>query len=200
MGDSPPLPVKLVFLLEEPSMKEVLDGVLHRLGLPSEVTFQCVPHQGKQDLERSIPNKLRGWNDPDHDIRFVVLRDNDGHPRCAELKQRLAKLCSDNGRPDALIRLACQEMESWLLGDPNAIAVGFEDQTLVKKIGNKAKFRDPDHLLKPSEELKALILGYQKRSGARKIAPYLDPDLNRSRSFQVFVNGLQRLVQDVTPA
>lgn len=53
---------RVVFLLEERSMKELLEGLLPRLfpGLP----FLCIPHEGKRDLERSIPRKLRAWREP----------------------------------------------------------------------------------------------------------------------------------------
>ena len=43
---------RMVFLLEEQSMKELLDGLLPRL-FPG-LNFLCVPHEGKKDLERSI--------------------------------------------------------------------------------------------------------------------------------------------------
>lgn len=65
---------RIVFLLEERSMKILLDGLLPRL-LP-EVSFLCIPHEGKQDLEKSIPRKIRAWREPG--ICFVVMRDNDG--------------------------------------------------------------------------------------------------------------------------
>ena len=53
---------RVVFLLEEYSMKVLLDGLLPRLfpGLP----FLCVPHGGKNDLEKSLPRKLRAWREP----------------------------------------------------------------------------------------------------------------------------------------
>ncbi len=40
-------------------MRVLLNGLLPRLfpGLP----FKCVKHEGKTDLERSIPRKLRAW-------------------------------------------------------------------------------------------------------------------------------------------
>lgn len=50
--------MKLIFLLEEPSMKYLLDSLLPRI-LPSDVDFQTIPHSGKRALERSIPIKLR---------------------------------------------------------------------------------------------------------------------------------------------
>jgi hypothetical protein len=48
---------RVIFLLEEYSMKVLLDGLLPRL-FP-DLQFLCVAHEGKQDLERSIPRKLR---------------------------------------------------------------------------------------------------------------------------------------------
>ena len=62
----------LVFLLEEASMKEVLDIILPRI-LPSAVTFRTIPHSGKSDLEASIPHKLKAWRQPD--VKFVIVRD-----------------------------------------------------------------------------------------------------------------------------
>lgn len=56
--------MKLVFLLEEQSMKTFLDGILPRI-LPPDVTFITVPHEGKTDLQKSIPIKLRAWKQPD---------------------------------------------------------------------------------------------------------------------------------------
>lgn len=75
---------RLVFLLEESSMQALLDGLLPRLfpGLP----FLCIPHDGKTDLERSIPRKLRGWHELG--VRFAVIRDNDSKD-CRSLKNAL---------------------------------------------------------------------------------------------------------------
>jgi hypothetical protein len=98
---------RLVFLLEEPSMRALLEGVLPRL-FP-DLVFLLIPHEGWSDLEKSLPRKLRAWNFPGD--RFVVLRDNDGSDGRA-LKARLSKLCAEEaGRPDTLVRIACQELE-----------------------------------------------------------------------------------------
>ena len=50
--------------------------------------FQCVPHDGKDDLERSIPRKLRGWREPG--VRFVIVRDND-RGDCIALWEKFAE-------------------------------------------------------------------------------------------------------------
>ena len=72
---------RLIFLLEEPSMKELLDGLLPRI-FPG-LNFQCVPHEGKSDLDKSIPRKLKAWLEPG--VRFVVVRDND-NADCSDIK------------------------------------------------------------------------------------------------------------------
>jgi hypothetical protein len=189
-------PLKLVFLLEEPSMKRTLEALLPKI-LPAEIVTQLVFFQGKQDLEKNIPSKLNGWRDSYHKIRFIVLRDNDGHPDCKSLKNRLSSLCAKHGHPDALIRLACQEMESWFLGDLLAIEKGLGRANLYKKYASSKKFRDPDHLGSPSDELSKLLGRYQKVGGARAIAPHLDPDpkKNNSVSYGIFIKGVQKLVE-----
>lgn len=59
----------LVFMLEEPSMKAFLQGLLPRI-LPPHVGFKLIPHEGKSDLEKSLKIKLRGWRTPE--TRFIV--------------------------------------------------------------------------------------------------------------------------------
>jgi len=49
----------LVFLPEERSMKTFLEALLPRL-FP-DLAFFCIAHEGKSDLEKSIPRKLKGW-------------------------------------------------------------------------------------------------------------------------------------------
>ena len=106
---------RVIFLLEEPSMKILLDGLLPRLffGWVEGQHLQCIPHEGKSDLDRSIPRKLRAWRIPGD--RFVIVRDND-NADCISLKARFQALCIANSRPETLIRLVCQELESWKAG------------------------------------------------------------------------------------
>lgn len=119
-------------------MKVLLEGLLPRLHPGLE--FLCVPHEGKQDLEKSIPRKLRAWNVAGD--RFVVVRDNDGED-CRALKGRLSGLCSTAGHAETLVRLACQELEAWYLGDLHALADAFGCPH-VATLAGKAKYRNPD--------------------------------------------------------
>ena len=178
---------RVIFLLEERSMKILLEGLLRRL-FP-QIKFVCIPHEGKKDLEKSIPRKLRAWREPG--ARFVVVRDNDGGD-CHALKDRLAALCNGAGRSDALIRIACQELEAWYLGEPAALAEAFGNERL-SQIGSKSRYRDPDSIQHPSWELVKLIPEFQKISGARRMASCLSRGGNSSRSFQVMLEGIEKI-------
>ena len=182
---------RVVFLLEEASMRDLLYGLLPRLY--PDLTFQCLVHEGKSDLEKSIPRKLRAWREPG--VRFVVLRDNDGDD-CMHLKQKLVRICQESGRADTLVRIVCQELEAWYLGEPAALADAFEIEKL-REIGRKARFRDPDAVQQPSQALRRLVPGFRKVNGARTMASYLSRARNRSRSFQVLLSGLDRVYAEI---
>jgi len=182
---------RLVFLLEEYSMKVLLDGLLPRL-FP-DLPFLCVPHEGKQDLERSLPRKLRAWREPG--ARFAVVRDNDGGD-CETLKGHLRAICRGGGRADSLVRIACQELEAWYFGEPEALAEAFEDDRLAG-VGAKARYREPDAVARPTAELERIIPAFQKVSGARRMAARLTRERNRSPSFRVLLDGIERIHADM---
>ena len=172
-------------------MQVLLDGLLPRL-FPG-LLFQCVPHDGKTDLERSIRHKLGGWREPG--VRFAVVRDNDGKD-CHALKGHLRRLCHAGRRDDTLVRIACQELEAWYLGEPDALADAFEREAL-RSIGQKARFREPDAVPRPSEAVKQLVPEFQKVSGARRMAQHLTRERNRSTSFRVFMAGIEAVATDL---
>ena len=66
--------ITLVFFLEEASAKAMLEGLLPRV-LPNEVAPRYIVFEGKQDLEKQVEKRLRGWLAPNS--RFVILRDRD---------------------------------------------------------------------------------------------------------------------------
>ena len=146
---------RLIFLLEEPSMQALLEGLLPRL-FP-DLSFLCVPHAGKTDLERSIRNTLRNWKAPGD--RFVIMRDSDGVD-CLTVKENIRQLCRDGRRADTLIRIVCQELEAWYLGDPDALAAAFNDDAL-RNIGNRPRYRYPDNIAKPSDHVEQFVGAYQ---------------------------------------
>src|SRR5690606_27098023 len=107
-----PFVTQLVFLLEEPSAADLLAGLLPRL-LPPDVPIHYLVFEGKQDLENQLVRKLRGWLAPN--TLFVVMRDQDAAD-CKQVKATLAQLVQKSGRGGVLIRVACRELESWIVG------------------------------------------------------------------------------------
>lgn len=180
--------VQLVFLVEEESAQKFLHAVLPSI-LPAGAVFHVLKHRGKADLRKSIPVKLKAWRIPD--TRFVVLHDQDGG-NCLELKRELVRLCAEAGRPETLVRIVCQELESWYFGDPQALECVYGNAA-TKKVSNKAAFRVPDEIPKPSRELERLIPGFQKGTAAEQIPLYMRPEQNRSVSFRHSVAGVRRL-------
>jgi len=180
---------KLVFLLEELSMKETLDILLPAI-IPG-CRFVCISHDGKADLQNSIPHKLSAWKEPD--VQFVIVHDKDSAD-CKILKQHLQQLASNAGRPDTLIRIVCAELESWFLGDFNALEKAFD--VSLKNYKNQAKYREPDSLGNAKQELKRIIPAYSQISGAKSIAPHMDISQNKSHCFYLFVEGVKKLYND----
>lgn len=181
----------LVFLLEEPSARDALEGWMPSLLSPG-VTAHYIVFEGKQDLERRMVLKLRHWLLPES--RFIVMRDQDSGD-CQTIKAALRLKCAEAGRPDAVVRVACRELESFFLGDWPAVAKAFARPALAR-LADKATYRHPDRLGSPSDELRRHLPGYQKRDGARRISPLMSLDNNRSRSFQVLREAIRGLDAD----
>ncbi len=171
-------------------MKLFLEGLLPRL-LPAGVGFKLIPHQGKQDLEKSIPRKLRGWQDPA--ARFIVVRDQDSGD-CRTIKARLRALCAEGGHPETLVRIVCRALEAWYLADLAAVDAAFGTRHATKQ--DKKKYRTPDVLGTPSAEMVRLVPSFGKLNGAREMGPRVRLDNDRSRSFTVFVEGVRRVVAE----
>ncbi|MDX8392143.1 MAG: DUF4276 family protein [Mariprofundaceae bacterium] len=183
--------MQLVFFLEERSAEVMLKGLLPRL-LPKSIYYRCVTFEGKQDLEKQLPGKLRGWLAPN--CGFVVLRDQDSGD-CYDIKQALARKCCDAGKPDTLVRIACHELESWYLGDLAAVEKAIGPSGLSARQG-KSRYRVPDSITNAADELQRIAPEYQKVASSREIGSFLSLETNKSTSFHVFITGIKRLVED----
>jgi hypothetical protein len=181
--------MEIVFFLEELSAKVFLDEFLPSI-LPVGTTFRTIPHQGKSDLQKSLPVKLRAWRNPQ--ARFVILQDKDSND-CISVKESLRKICQD-ARPDLepLIRIACHELEAWYLGDLDALEAAFP-AFKAAAVRNRAKYRNVDSIENAAEEVRKLAPEYQKVSGSRKLGAAVSINRNSSHSFRVFVAGLVNL-------
>jgi hypothetical protein len=179
---------ELVFFLEEPSAQALLEGLLPRI-LSQEFSTRYVVFEGKQDLERQLVRRMRGYRNSS--ARFIVLRDQDAGD-CRRVKEALVAKCREAGCTDALVRIACREIESWYLADLAAVDSGLGTKGLARR-QNTAKYRTPDRLGSPSRILSDIAPSYQKIGGSRAIGPHLNIENTRSRSFANFVSGLRRI-------
>lgn len=168
-------------------MKVTLERLLPKLGIDlSFVTI--IAHEGKTDLERSIPRKLRAWQAPG--ARFLVLRDND-RGDCLAVKARLAQLVAAAGKSASTkVRIVCQELEAWFLADVEALIAGG-----YLAAGKSPAFlrKDPDAISYPVHEMERLRAGYGKITGANDIAPHLAIDNTRSTSFRNTIQAIRDL-------
>lgn len=179
----------LVMFLEEPSMKNFLEGLLPRLA--PDVRAILIPHAGKQDLERSLVKKLKAWRDPT--ARFFVLRDQDAAD-CKVVKAQLAELCARAGKPETVVRIVCRALESWYLADLEAVDKAYG--TRLAKQQQTKKLRDPDRLHSPDRELETLVPRFSKGAGGRALGPLVDLDNERSPSFFHFVSAVRAAVRE----
>jgi predicted ATP-dependent endonuclease of OLD family len=187
--------MSLVVLVEGETETIVLRALLEKLDIPRD-RVTIIEHEGVSSLEKSLPRKLRGWTDPS--AKFLIMRDNDNGD-CLARKAKLEGIIAGAGKKDrTVVRIVCQEIEAWFLGDPKALeAAGF----LKKDARPKLLKRDPDCVVKPSKELEGLVRrysknrGYQKKSGAMKIANHLNIEQNKSLSFKHAVASIKQLAR-----
>lgn len=182
--------MRMIFLVEEPSMKEVLNCIIPKI-LPGQIEFRVYPHRGKGEMRKSLPILIRSWTIPED--RFVVVQDQD-QGDCREVKRQLKELCAGSRKP-VLIRIACRELESWYFGDLKAVSLAYgKDYTYLE---NKSRYRVPDNLTDPKAEIYKLCKGHQQIAGARLIGSHMEIDDNRSTSFNAFVSGVRRLAVEM---
>jgi hypothetical protein len=198
------------FLVEEPSAEVALLAIVPQI-LGAEVSFRIHPHQGKNDLLRKLLNRLKGYRAwlPE-DWRIVVLIDGDNED-CRTLKASLeeiarrAGLMTKSGKAagsniQVVNRIAIEELEAWFFGDVEALHSAYPRVSL--NLGEKARYRNPDEILGGTwealeRELKKVgyySSGISKISVARDVSAHMVSDRNRSRSFQVFREGLIGLI------
>jgi Domain of unknown function (DUF4276) len=183
-------------LAEEASMAEALDILVPQI-LPAD-TSKAYPHQGKTDLLAKLDARLRSYaamraSWAELRVVIVVDRDNDD---CHQLKQELMDACSTAGC-GALCRIAVEELEAWFFGDVAALRAAYPK--VPANLGSRASFRDPDAIAGGTWEALERILreagyypsGMPKVEVARRVASCMQPDVNSSRSFQVFRDGLR---------
>ncbi len=161
--------------------------------------------QGKKDLLKNLAIELRGysrWITDDYRIIILLDRDRDD---CIELKNSLNKMATDAGLVtkssshknvfQVVNRIAIEEIEAWFFGDANAMRIAYPK--LSGNFETKALYRNPDNIKNTWEAMERLLqrsgyfkTGLRKSEAASEISQYMQPLHNRSRSFQVFWEGI----------
>jgi hypothetical protein len=197
-------------LVEEPSMELALRELLPKLlGLMS---FQIYTHQGKDDLIKHLPNRLRGYAafiPANWKIFIIVDRDDDD---CIELKQQLETIAEGAGLITAskasadstysvVNRIAIEELEAWYFGDWDAARAAYPK--LNPNIPEKAPYRYPDQISGGTWEAFERVAktsgyfktGLRKMEAAKEISQHFEIERNSSPSFRTFCSAVKRLTE-----
>ena len=157
----------------------------------------------KRILLDQLPGLLAGYGKSQPDSAVVVLVDVDDRD-CISFKQELLQLLKRcHPRQRVLFRLAIEEIEAWLLGDKNAIRVGFPRAKLsALKSYRQDSICGTWELLADavypggSSTLKAEgwpRIGQEKCRWASRVGVRLNVEANLSPSFHVFRSGVLKL-------
>lgn len=178
---------QIVILTEKASARIVVQFLAESRNLLDRV--RVIQHEGKTDLEASIPRKIGHWRAAEPP-RFIILRDNDGG-NCARLKGRLRDIVPENSHSRVKIRIVMHELENWYLGDFKAIAAaGLLPIEKIDGLEKRAKYRDPERLANAKQEFKRLVGGRGQIELANLIGPHLVAERNRAKSLHNFVAAL----------
>lgn len=92
-------------------------------------------------------------------------------------------------------------LESWYPGALDAPSAAYSRPEL-SGLGRKAKYRNPDDFGSPSVELSRLNPEFRKIEGTRRMGQQMPTTEsgNRSRSFQVFMQGVRKITEEVRQA
>jgi hypothetical protein len=197
------------FLVEEESAEIALQHLVPKI-TEKEISFRIHVFQGKHDLINKLPSRLNGYLPwLPYDWIIMVLLDEDRED-CGKLKGKLERIASMAGlktksqagleeKFQVINRLAIEELEAWFFGDVAAICQAYH--RIPSTIDRRRGLRDPDAILGGTWEALERIMqtagyyagGLPKKEVAREVSKYMDPDRNRSKSFQVFRDSLRSL-------
>lgn len=173
----------------------ILDG--------KEFDYEIFTFQGKHSLLKRLPDRLKAYTHrPGDDWRVVVLIDRDDED-CVVLKQQLeefaraAHLPTRTSEPTGfrvINRIVIEEVEAWFFGDVEALRAAYP--RVDANLSKQAAYRDCDAIRGGTwEQLERLLKfyhpgGLEKIRAAQDIAQHMQPERNRSKSFQSFRSAL----------
>ena len=183
------MPPIIIILTEELSIKEFLEVFIEK-NFPC-INFRVFAHRGYTHLQKEMRNKLRSFRAIyQQNVQFIILHDKDDN-NCIELKGKLSDLANEGDIRDFTIRIVCSELESWYLGDLRALDI--IQGSNYHSMQMKEKYRAPDNLQKPSQELMKIFPAYEKVKHSKEYGRHLNISDNRSHSYNVFIATLQNL-------
>ena len=189
---------RIEILVEEPSMKAFLSILLPKILSDNYWTLNqnyfIRSFDGKSDLQNNIPSKIKvfsNWTEP---VGVIILQDQDSND-CVKLKNKLIEICETHGNCAKLIRIVCRELESWYIGDFEAVNKAYPNFRFENH-ASKSKFRNPERC-NAYDELKKILPEFQKIDGAKKIAPHINIESNKSESFKQTVSGFLKFFAEI---
>jgi len=199
--------VHLEVFVEEQSAEEALKNLIPKI-IGADHSFQIHPFQGKQQLLKELPSRLKGikYMLSLPDVYVIVLIDRDQND-CKALKAKLEEIAKSaglftkshpgrEGTFQVVNRLAIEELEAWFFGDVKAIHIVYPK--ISSTLGKKRKYRNPDAIRGGTWEALERELkqkgyysgGLPKIEVAREISKRMDPTRNLSQSFRIFRDAL----------
>ncbi len=196
----------LHFYVEESSAEAALIELIPRILHDKNFDFDIFPFQGKPSLLKRLPDRLKAYRHRlGEDWRVIVLVDRD-NADCLQLKQELESISKSVGLStrttspsqfQVINRIAIEELEAWFFGDVEALVAAYP--RLDPNLAKQAPYRDPDAIVGGTWEKLEVVLnvehpgGLEKIRAAHEIARHMQPERNRSKSFQVFRDALLAL-------
>ena len=194
--------------VEEPSAEAALRILLPKIA--PQLTASVYNLQSKTNLLAQLPYRLQGYSRwLQSNQRIVVLIDQDQND-CSELKSQLeamaagaglvTKTASRTAAYQVVNRIVVEELEAWFFGDWASVCKAYP--RVPTTIPRQARYRMPDAIPGGTWEALERVLqkagyfgsGLRKIEAARAIAPYMQPEINTSNSFQVFRRTLVELI------
>lgn len=208
-------------LVEDESGKILLESLIPKILGKESHTFDIKFYKGlghipknlkgktdpsKRILLDQLPRIIQGygksWKNY-KDALVIVVVDCDQRDCFKFKKELLAMLEKCYVKPRVLFRLAIEEIEAWLLGDKNAIKKAYpaaklnildqyEQDSICGTWEKLAEALNEEGIL--IETLEYPIIGRKKCEWAERIGHYIDIDCNKSKSFQVFRDGIKKFI------
>lgn len=172
---------------------------------------QKPPDPKNRTLLHNLPARLRAYGKSLGEAgAVIVLLDLDDRTDCRSFKKSLTALLKNcKPSPVCLFRIAVEELEAWYFGDCSAIQNAYSRvetnvlRTYVQdsQCGTWEKLADAVY---PGGAKELKKIGYRKRGRTKcewadRITPHMDVEVNRSKSFLVFRDGIRRLAGIPTP-